>query len=58
MIHSKGKSLLRLGLLSLLLSPLALRATPAVADQDASGWHIETVDSEGWVGTDTSLALG
>jgi len=27
------------------------------AFQDASGWHIQTVDSEGWVGCDTSLAL-
>ena len=25
--------------------------------QDAPGWHIETVDSEGWVGEYTSLAL-
>jgi hypothetical protein len=27
------------------------------AHQDASGWHIETVDSEGYVGWSTSLAL-
>ena len=26
--------------------------------QDASGWHIHVVDSEGRVGSDTSLALG
>ena len=28
------------------------------AYRDASGWHIQTVDSEGSVGTSTSLALG
>jgi hypothetical protein len=44
--------------LVLLLGPLlALQSTPVVADQDAAGWHIETVDSEGRVGEDTSLAL-
>jgi catechol 2,3-dioxygenase-like lactoylglutathione lyase family enzyme len=43
--------------LALLLTPLALQATPAVADQDASDWHIEIVDSEGRVGEYTSLAL-
>ena len=57
MIHSKGKFLLRLGVLAILLAPLTLQATPTVADQDASGWHIETVDSEGDVGEYTSLAL-
>ena len=55
MIHSKRKLLLWLGVLVLLLTPLAFQAPPAIADQDASGWHIETVDSE--EGRDTSLAL-
>jgi len=79
MIHSKGKSLLWLGVLTSLLAPLAFQATPAVADGwviecvdcskllsnmtdrslrlDASGWHAETVDSEGDVGQYTSLAV-
>jgi hypothetical protein len=57
MIHSKGKFLLKLGLLALLLAPLAQQATPTVAYQDASGWHIETVDSKEDIGEYTSLAL-
>lgn len=36
---------------------LALQATLAVADQGAPGWHVEAVDSEGSVGSHTSLAL-
>ena len=40
MIHSKGKYLLQLGLLALLLTSLALQATPAAAD----GWVTECVD--------------
>ena len=40
MIHSKGKYLLRLGVLTWLLTPLCLQATPAKAD----GWVIECVD--------------
>ena len=40
MIHSKVKFLVKLGLLTLLLAPLAFHATPAVAD----GWVIECVD--------------
>jgi len=45
--------------LAFLLTPLlALQATPAVADQGASGWHIETVDTGlGDYGGHTSLAL-
>jgi hypothetical protein len=57
MIHSEGKSLRWLGVLAMLIATLALQATPAVADQGASGWHIETVDSERDVGMYTSLAL-
>ena len=40
MIHSEGKYLLRLGLLALLLTPLASQVTPAMAD----GWVIECAD--------------
>jgi len=40
MIHSRSKCLLVLGVLVLLLAPLALQATPAVAD----GWVIECAD--------------
>jgi hypothetical protein len=40
MIHSKGKSLLWLSLLAVLLAPLSFQATPAAAD----GWVIECVD--------------
>ena len=59
MIHSKGKSLLWLGVLVLLLAPLALQAIPAMADgSDPSGWHIGTVDSSGYVGQYAYFSAG
>ena len=57
MIYSKRKYLFGLGVLTFLLIPLAFQASPSVANQSASDWHIETVDSEGNVGWYTSLAL-
>ena len=52
------KALLLPLVLAFLLTPLlALQATPTVADQSASAWHIEIVDSTGDVGLYTSLAL-
>ena len=55
MIHSKVKFLLQLGILAMLLAPLALQATPAGAD----GWVIECVDcpNQFWGMTDRSLRL-
>ena len=55
MIHSKGKPLLWLGVLVLLLAPLTLQATPAAAD----GWVIECVDCPKYFTdmTDRSLRL-
>ena len=55
MIHSKGKCLLQLGLLALLLTPLAFQATPTAAD----GWVIECVDCPKYFDgiTDRSLRL-
>ena len=44
-------------LLNSLLGLAISEVTPAMADQDASGWQIEAVDSEGDVGKYTSLAL-
>jgi len=58
MIHSKGKLLPWLGVLALLLAPLGLQTPPTAADQDASGWYIETVDKGlGVYSGYTSLAL-
>ena len=53
------KALLLSLVLAFLLTPLlALQATPTVAYQDASGWHVQIVDSGGNVGKYTSLAVG